>query len=104
MLTRLEGQPEELIRLRASGTVLATDVSLAMRDLPARAHLIVVLDPDFDGYLAEISRGLAAADCARCALIVPDDMLVEARIHADTETFRTFPASERGKATMWAAA
>ena len=103
MLTRLEGLPEELVRLHASGTVVATDVSLAMRDLPAQAHMVVVLDPDFDGYLAEISRGLAGSDCARCALIVPDDMIEEARIHADTDRFRIFPASERGKATMWAA-
>jgi len=104
MLTTLKGLPESLVGLSAGGTVLAGDIEMVTQDLSPGTRLVIVVEPTFDGYLAELSRGLAKGGCERCALIVPDDMLDEARIHPESDRFRIFPNSRRMTAFDWASA
>ncbi|MGJ0505970.1 MAG: hypothetical protein ACR652_02300 [Methylocystis sp.] len=109
MLESLAETPPGVRGLRATGVVVAADVAqaLAAAQPDAAAGLVVVIDPDFDGYLAELMRGLAAAAAApapafaRVALVAPDDMLAEAGRHGGE--VRLFPASRRAEALAYAA-
>jgi hypothetical protein len=114
MLEPLTDLPAGVCGLRALGTVVAADVAAAIAGAAAASGhattkgLVVVIDPDFDGYLAELVRGLATAAAApapafaRFALIAPDGVVSEARAHG-ADAPRIFPASQRADALAFAA-
>ena len=60
MLERVQDAPAQTLALRASGTVVARDVEAAIGAALSEAAtgLVIVIDPDFDGYFAELARGL----------------------------------------------
>ncbi len=74
------------------------------------AGLVVVVDRDFDGYFAEISRALTDASrthqsLARLALVTDADRLDEARLNGfDGSPVRLFATADRKAALDWAAA
>ncbi len=118
MLERLQDAPDQVIGLSASGTVMARDVEDAIR-LSADpggstpAGLVVVVDRDFDGYFAELARGLADAARAhkslvRLAVVTDADRLEEARLSgfdgSAAAPIRLFGAADRKAALDWAAA
>jgi hypothetical protein len=105
--------------LRASGTVVEQDVreavaqaAAAAKDTSTHRGLVVFVDPEFDGYLAELIRGLEReaaqnpASFARWALVVKDDVVEEASqfgsFIADSN-LRVFPDSARTSALEWVA-
>ena len=71
MLERVQDAPAHSLALRASGTVMAQDVEAAIEAAWAEAAtgLVIVIDPDFDGYFAELARGLTTASLAHRALV-----------------------------------
>jgi len=110
--------PNGVLALRASGTVIAQDVPEAVALLAGtrpelkERGLVVFVGPDFDGYLAELVRGLEEeaakgnAPFARWALVVEDDKMGE--VHqfgrfAAEGNFRVFQESVRQSALEWAA-
>jgi hypothetical protein len=115
MLEPLTDLPAGVVGLRAIGTVLAEDVAAAITAAAAApGHaptkgMVVLIDPDFDGYLAELVRGLATAAVApapafaRFALIAPDGVVSEARSHGGDFAMRIFPASRHAEALAFAA-
>ncbi len=68
MLERMQDAPEHALALKASGTVMARDVeaavSAALGESTVGTGLVVVIDPDFDGYFAELARGLTTVSLA----------------------------------------
>ena len=73
MLERVQDAPAHSVALRASGTVMARDIeaAIAAASGPSEAAtgLVIVIDPDFDGYFAELARGLTNASLAHRALV-----------------------------------
>ena len=81
--------PKGVTGLRATGTVIEQDVKEAVALAAAatqgsKSHgLVVFVGLDFDGYLAELVRGLKneaaenSAQFARWALVVKDDLIEE---------------------------
>ena len=73
MLERVVDAPAEALALSASGTVMARDVEAAIEAAvgpsSAATGLVIVIDPDFDGYLAELARGLGSAALAHKPLV-----------------------------------
>jgi len=65
MLERVQDAPAHALAMRASGTVMAQDVEAAIEAALGRSEaatgLVIVIDPDFDGYFAELARGLTTA-------------------------------------------
>jgi hypothetical protein len=115
MLERLQDAPDQVIGLSASGTVIAWDIEDAIRLLGSPggstpAGLVVVVARDFDGYFAEIARGLADASrahksLARLAVVTEADRLDEARLSGlDDSPVPLFATAERKAALDWAAA
>lgn len=93
---------------RANGTVMATDVEALYTDAPARS--MIVVDADFDGYMAELARGLravverAGASAQRIAVIVNADVLDEAELGGlspDGAALRAFPRNDAAAALAW---
>lgn len=115
MLEPLSDAPAGACVLRANGTVIASDVAEAFakaQAAPGRdgtAGFVIAIDPDFDGYLAELARGLTAAAAAprppftRFALVAPDGMVSEARRLGGAGAVKIFPASEKTAAFSYAA-
>jgi hypothetical protein len=117
VLEPMTGLPDGIAGLKAFGTVVEQDVPQAValvaadRRAPARTGLAVFVARDFDGYLAELLRGLenaAGGDApfARWALIVGDDEIGEADLYGKSlagEKLRVFPDSERQTALEWLA-
>lgn len=105
MLTRIAEMPQGLAGLSVDGTVTAGDLPGAIADLGGTKRLLVSVTPAFDGYMVELVRGLIRAvddgTLTRCALVVPDAMLPEAKLHGETARFRAFPAAERRLAEIW---
>lgn len=67
---------------RAAGTVTAGDIE-AIAGNETGGFVVVVVEGDFDGYLAEIGRAIMkvaarGAPTRRLALVVPDEMIDEA--------------------------
>jgi hypothetical protein len=108
MISSLADLPAGLTGFGVRGTVLAQDVSGALRLVAPKGRLFVSVDPEFDGYMSELVHGLAGA-CngemlLRCALVVPDGMLAEARVHGEGSSLRIFALSERVAALDWLSA
>jgi hypothetical protein len=113
MLERLQ-DPEHALALKASGTVMARDVEAAidaaLGSPTAPMGLVLVIDPDFDGYFAEIARGLANVALAhrnivRIAVVTEPTQLAEAKLNAWTDspvTIRLFSAEDLRAAYAWA--
>jgi len=115
MLERLQDAPDQIIALSASGTVIARDVEAAVRASvgpggSTPAGLVIIVARDFDGYFAEIARGLTDASgahksLARLALVADADTLDEARLSGfDGSLVRLFTTADRKAALDWAAA
>ena len=68
MLERVQDAPAHTVALRASGTIMARDVEAAidaaLGQSEAATGLVIVIDPDFDGYFAELGAG--AGECLAC--------------------------------------
>jgi hypothetical protein len=116
MLERVVDAPAHALALNASGTVMARDVEAAIEAAvgpsSAATGLVIVIDPDFDGYLAELGRGLGAAALAhkclvKLAVVCDVGLLDEAKLSGfdvSPVPIRLFPSTERKAALDWAAA
>ncbi|MGO9423444.1 STAS/SEC14 domain-containing protein [Roseiarcus sp.] len=114
MLERMQETPQHALALKASGTVMARDVEAAIEaalgSTTAATGLVVVVDRDFDGYFAELSRGLATVALAhknmvRIAVVTEADRMDEAKLcgwSASPVPIRLFAANERRAAYDWA--
>jgi hypothetical protein len=108
MLDPITDLPAGVVGLRANGTVIAQDVSQALTLASVEADrtygLIVFVDPDLDGYLAEIVAALDMASEAepalfqQWALVVPDDFVSEAEQYRGAGRLKVFPQSRRNDA------
>jgi len=73
---------------------------------------VIVIDPEFDGYFAELARGLANASLAhkslvKLALVTDADRMEEAKLggfDASPVPVRLFASADRKAALEWAAA
>lgn len=103
MIERQDESPKDLVGLSASGTVMAHDVKEALRMVGVAEKLLVMVTPDFDGYLAELVGGIQHActhgEAKRCALVVPQGMAEEARQRGESSNYRVFEA--RDAAEQW---
>lgn len=101
-------------QLSATGTILAGDVAKLFGasdlNLDATRGFLLVIGPDFDGYLSELAKGLERAsthlsDAQRhMAVVMTDGMLHEASLTGlkeDGATLRTFPADAKQAAIDW---
>jgi hypothetical protein len=78
----------------------------------AATGLVIIIDPDFDGYFAELARGLANAALAhkslvKLALVADPEQMGEARLtdfEASPVPVRLFARSDEKGALEWAAA
>ena len=116
MLEQIQDAPAHALALEASGTIVARDVEVAIATAlgqsTAATGAVVVIDRDFDGYFAELSRGLASAALAhknlvRLAIVTDADRMDEARLSGLEKSavpIRLFAANERRAAYDWAAA
>jgi hypothetical protein len=116
MLERVLDAPADTLALRASGTVMARDVEAAIEAAlgpsGASTGLVVVIDPDFDGYLAELARGLSSSALAhknlvKLAVVCDSGLLDEAKLSGfdiSAVPIRLFASGELKTALDWAAA
>jgi len=116
LLQRLQDAPAHTLALGASGTILARDVEAAIEAASAShgaaTGLIIVIEREFDGYFAELSRGLlnvsgTRKNLTRIAVITEADRMDEAKLgglDASGAGLRLFPTSERRAAYEWAGA
>jgi hypothetical protein len=114
MLERVKDAPSHALALEASGTVMARDVEqaveAALEPTSAATGLVIVISRDFDGYLAELARGLANVAVAhksivRIAVVTEADRMDEAQLggwSASAVPIRLFAANERRAAYDWA--
>ena len=116
MLERIPDAPADTLALRASGTVVASDVGAALDaalgpTIPATG-LTVVIDPDFDGYLVELARGLTEASLAhknlvRIAVVADPDQMEGAKLagfDVSAVPIRLFPLPQERAAFEWTSA
>jgi hypothetical protein len=114
MLEQVHDGPAQTVALRASGTVLAGDVETAINAAlgEAATGLVVIIDKDFDGYFAELARGLATAALAhkslvKLAVVVDPEQMDGARLNsfeASPVHIRQFARADENAALEWAAA
>ena len=116
MLERVQDAPAHSLALRASGTVMAQDVEAAIEAALGRSEaatgLVIVIDPDFDGYFAELARGLTTASLAhralvKLAVVTDPGRMNEARLSgfdASPVPVRLFAEADEKGALNWAAA
>ena len=116
MLEPLQDAPAHALALKASGTIMAKDVESAIATAlgasDASTGLVVVIDRDFDGYFAELARGLKHASLAhknlvKVAVVTEADRMEEAKLSgfdAPAVPIRLFAANDRRAAYDWAAA
>ena len=116
MLERVQDAPAHTVALRASGTIMARDVEAAIEaalgQSQAATGLVIVIDPDFDGYFAELARGLANASLAhralvKLAVVTDPGRMDEARLSgfdASPVPVRLFAEADERGALNWAAA
>jgi len=114
MLERIADAPEHAVALKASGTIMARDVEAAIEaeigQSTASTGVVIVIDPDFDGYFAELARGIANASLAhknlvKLAVVTDPDRMDEARLSGfdvSAVPIRLFPVKDRGAAFAWA--
>ncbi len=115
MLERIQDAPGETLALRASGTILSQDIEAAIQAAmgasSAARGLVIVIDRDFDGYFAELARGLAKAALAhrslvKLAIVADADRMDEAKLsgfEVSAVPIRLFVAKDRNMAFDWAA-
>ncbi|KEO55109.1 hypothetical protein [Thioclava pacifica] len=105
MIEKMDNSPAGVAGLEASGTVLARDVTEALRIVAPTQKLLVEVAPRFDGYMAELVGGMRRAcrdgQAERCALVVPQDMHDEATMQGEGDGLRIFTA--RNEAEDWLA-
>jgi hypothetical protein len=114
MLERVRDAPAQTLALLASGTVAARDVEAAINASlgEAATGLVIVIDPDFDGYFAELARGLANAALAhkslvKLAVVIDPDQMDGPRLNsfeASPVPIRQFARADTNRALEWAAA
>jgi hypothetical protein len=116
MLERVQDAPAQTLALSASGTVLARDIEAAIEaalgQTEAATGLVIVIDPDFGGYFAELARGLANASLAhkslvKLAVVTDADRMEEARLsgfEVSAVPVRLFASTDQRAALDWAAA
>jgi hypothetical protein len=116
MLERVQDAPAHSLALRASGTVMAQDVEAAIEAALGRSEaatgVVIVIDPDFDGYFAELARGLTTASLAhralvKLAVVTDPERMDEARLSgfdASPVPVRLFAEADEQGALSWAAA
>lgn len=102
--------------IRATGTVLASDVRKLFEhsdlDVSALNAVAIVIDPDFDGYLAEIATGLRkeihrlGRSDFKIALIMPEGMMREVALTdltQDHAQVRVYANTDESDAMAWLA-
>jgi hypothetical protein len=116
MLERVQDAPAQTLALRASGTVMARDIEAAIEAAlggsEAATGLVIVIDPDFDGYFAELARGLTNASLAhkslvKLAIVTGAERMDEARLsgfEASPVPVRLFAEADEKAALEWSAA
>src|SRR5579871_1068828 len=116
MLERIPEAPADTLALRASGTVVASDVDAVLESAlgPSNAAtgLAVVIDPDFDGYLVELARGLTHASLAhknlvRIAVVADAEQMEGARLagfDVSAVPIRLFTSPDERAAFEWTSA
>ena len=116
MLERSQAAPADTLAVRASGTVVASDVGAALDEALSHTNaatgLAVVIDPDFDGYLVELARGLTSASLAhknlvRIAVVADADQMEEAKVagfDVSAVPIRLFTMLEEKAAFQWTSA
>ena len=115
MLERILDAPATTLALKASGTIMARDVEAAIEAAlgpsSAATGLVVVIDREFDGYMAELARGLATAALAHRSLVKlarrhrprPDGRGQPQRLQTSAVPIRVFATADRNMAFDWAA-
>jgi hypothetical protein len=116
MLERVQDAPAHTLALRATGTVMAPDIEAAIEGAlgqsEAATGLVIVIDPDFDGYFAELARGLKTASLAhkrlvKLAVVTDVERMEEARLSGfdvSAVPVRLFASADQRAALEWAAA
>jgi hypothetical protein len=116
MLERVQDAPPHTLALRASGTVMARDVEAAIEaalgQSGASTGLVIVIDQDFDGYFAEVARGLTSASLAhkslvKLGIVTGTNRMDEARLSGfdvSAVPVRLFAEADQRAAMEWAAA
>jgi hypothetical protein len=113
MLERVQDAPAQTLALRASGTVMAGDVTAAIEAAlgSAATGLVMIIDPDFDGDFAEMARGLASAALAhkslvKLAVVIDPEQMDGATLNsfeASPVNIRQFASADTNAALEWAA-
>jgi len=116
MLEQVQDAPAHTLALRASGTIVARDIEAAIEaglgQSGAATGLVIVIDPDFDGYFAELARGLKNASLAhknlvKLAVVTGADRMEEAKLsgfEVSAVPVRLFAEADQKAALDWAAA
>ena len=116
MLERVQDAPAHTFALRASDTVMAREVEAAIDAVlgqsEAATGLVMILAPDFEGYFAELARGLASAalghkSLVKLAVVTDPERMDEARgsdFEASPVPIRLFVRADEKGALEWAAA
>jgi hypothetical protein len=116
MLERVQDAPAQTLALRASDTVMAREVEAAIDAVlgqsQAATGLVMILAPDFEGYFAELARGLASAalghrSLVKLAVVTDPERMDEARgsdFEASPVPIRLFARVDEKGALEWAAA
>jgi len=110
MLERVQDAPAQILALRASGAIMARDIEAAID--AGLSGAATGLDPDFDGYFAELARGLANAALAhkslvKLAVVIDPDQMDGAKLNsfeASPVRIRQFALADKNSAFEWAAA
>lgn len=104
MIEKMDNSPAGVAGLDVSGTVLARDVTEALRMVAPTESLLVEVAPRFDGYMAELVGGIRRAcrdgQAQRCALVVPEDMRDEATMQGEGDGLRIFTAREAAESWL----
>ena len=113
-MERVQDAPAQILALRASGAIMARDIEAAIDAglSGAATGLVIVIDPDFDGYFAELARGLANAALAhkslvKLAVVIDPDQMDGAKLNsfeASPVRIRQFALADKNSAFEWAAA
>ncbi|MGH6799216.1 MAG: STAS/SEC14 domain-containing protein [Roseiarcus sp.] len=116
MLERVQEAPAQTLALRASGTVMAGEVAAAIEaalgQSEAATGLVMIIDPDFGSYFAELARGLANGALAhrslvKLAVVTDPERMDEARgsgFDVSPVPIRLFGRADEKSAFEWAAA
>jgi hypothetical protein len=116
MLEPVPDLPHGVVGLKAKGIVIAQDIAQALLrarkapDAGSNVGFVLFIDPDLDGYLAEIVSGLSAESEAespsfqRWALVAPDGVISEVERYQAAAGLRIFAQSRSHDAVAWVSA